>query len=170
MRIASAAITMNASTQTDIPPPQPLQTCTTVRFRRSGNLRFAPVGLLARFDGRADRGAYGVFLARHDFLAAFDQVFGPFAEFTCFLLCILAALVCLAAQIVARLLTGFRGKQYSNQRADSQSYDEETHLTSSVLSHVRLQFFDSSIAFKDRQVMHCQYCGALSGFPGIVFL
>ena len=106
MKIASAAITMNASSQPDI-------AC----LRTLRDLRFSLVGFLAGID----RGGESILLARHDFLAAFEQVFRSLAQFTGFLLCVVAAFVGFLREIFPRLIAGLRGVQKTHQCADTQS-------------------------------------------------
>src|SRR5579863_215831 len=119
--MARVATTMNASSQPDISnPPEQLR-----------NLGFPLVGFLACVHS----GGNGVLLARHDFLAALDQILGALAKLASLLLRVISALFSLRGQIFARFFTGFRCDKNSDQRSDSQPNEKEAYLRTQVISH-----------------------------------
>src|SRR5271163_3619225 len=94
--MAIAAMTTNASAHPDINLSSRLRTslqlveeCPGKNASELRNLRFTLVRFFSCFNGSAE----AVLLTCHDFFAAFNQIFGAFAQFTCLALRIFTAFV-----------------------------------------------------------------------------
>src|ERR1700722_10876432 len=107
--MATAAITMNASTQPDILTPLHARVAPSApSSRRPAPIyslrrlrRFALVRFLAHIDCCRNR----ILLPRHDLLASLDQVFRALAQFPRLALRVFAAFVGLVHQVFAGLFT-----------------------------------------------------------------
>jgi hypothetical protein len=107
--MAIAAMTTNASAQPDIEfslRTTPPNYSTELRY-----FRFPFVRFFSRFNG----GVQAILLPRHNFLAAFDQVFGAFSQFTCFALCVFSAFIGLSGKVFACVFAGLRREEQSYQ-------------------------------------------------------
>src|SRR5712664_2931613 len=133
---AIAAMMLNNSSQNCIgAPPAPLRDGTpSYRLTEPLGLRFAQIRFASGFHSRRD----GILFAHRHFLAALDQFICAFPQLAGLFLGVILALIRLLRQIIPSLFSGFRGKQNTYQRANSQSYQEISHLGTNIVRHSNL--------------------------------
>src|SRR5260370_35639598 len=133
---AIAAMMLKNSTQNCIgAPPAPLRDGTpSYRLTEPLRLRFAQIRFASGFHSRRD----GILFAHRHFLAALDQFIGAFPQLAGLFLGVILALIRLLRQIIPCLFSGFRGKQNTYQRANSQPYQEISHLGTNIVRHTNL--------------------------------
>src|SRR5712664_678188 len=133
---AIAATMLKNSTQNCIgAPPAPLRDGTpSYHLTEPLRLRFAQIRFAPGFHSRRD----GILFAHRHFLAALDQFIGTFPQLAGLFLGVILALIRLLRQIIPCLFSGFRGKQNTYQRANSQPYQEISHLGTNIVRHSNL--------------------------------
>src|SRR6266478_5702613 len=130
---AIAATILQHSSQNCIPAsPAPLRDGTSCYpFTAPLGLRFAQIRFPSGFHCRRD----GIFFAHRNFLATLDQLICALTQFAGLLLRVIFALIRLLRQKIACLFSGFRRKQDSDQRSNSQPYQEISHLGTHIVRH-----------------------------------
>src|SRR5580658_1128520 len=111
---------------------------TTPTHRSVANSRlrgFATIGFARTLDCRGDR----ILAAIRSVLAALDQIVGALAKLFRFALREVAALIGFFGQIFARVFSGFRSKEDTHQRANTETYEEVCDLGTNIIRHENLR-------------------------------
>src|SRR5712664_2223540 len=143
--IAAAATQTKTAIHISIRTPSPLRmgSLTTVnhqtepaalksRVRRQDlRLGFAQVRFASRINGRRNR----ILFAHRDVLAALDQFIRALAELPRLALREVAPFIGFLGEQVARLFAGLGRKQNADKRANTEAYEEISHLGSHIVRH-----------------------------------